>query len=318
LESTLQKNLVDLARFFLETGDFIALDDLYKRWVDYLNQDNVATFFLAEEVLETLHSQEFVSETLDALDRFGSTKQEEVRNYILDVGSPFADELINRLAEAESMTVRQYYMGCLQDMGGNAHEAILARMNDECWYLVRNLVIVLAQQQDPVLIRKLYAHIDYPHPRVHQEILKLMFTYNRPRAEHLLLEELQSQDVSTQLYAVQVADRSRDKAVQRQVLKILSDSALNAERLELKIHALQALAKIGDAGVVTFLEGLLNSGNLIHPRLFRRLKIETIKTLGHYPAKTAAPLLKKLAKSSGSEIADIATEQLRLLRRRAQ
>ena len=318
LESTLQKNLVDLARFFLETGDFIALDDLYKRWIDYLNQDNVATFFLAEEVLETLHSPDFVNETLDALERFGSAKQEEVRNYILDVGSPFADELINRLAEAESMTVRHYFMGCLKDMGCNAHEAILARMNDECWYLVRNLVIVLAQQQDPGLTKKLYAHIDYPHPRVHQEILKLMFSYNRPRAERLLLEELQSQDVSTQLYAAQVADRSRDKAVQRQLLKILSDSALNAQRLELKIHVLQALAKIGDAGVVSFLEGLLKSGNLIHPRLFRRLKIETVKTLGRYPAKAATPLLEKLAKNVGSEIADIATEQLRLLRRRSQ
>ncbi len=201
-------------------------------------------------------------------------------------------------------------------MGSDAHAAILARKNNECWYLVRNLVVVLAQQQDPGLTRKLYAHIDYPHPRVHQEILKLMFACNRPRAERLLLEELQSRDVSTQLCAAQVADRRRDKAVQRQLLNILNDSALNEQRLELKIAVLQALAKIGDSGTVALPEGLINSGNLLHPRCFRRLRIEVIKTLCQYPAKAAAPLLEQLTKTARGEVAEIATRQLRLLRRK--
>lgn len=317
LESTLQRNLVDLARFFLETGDFSALQDLHQRWIDYLNRDDVATFFLAEEVLETLHSNEFVSEALDALERFGSEKQEEVREYILTVGTPFAEELINRLAEAESMRVRRYYMDSLKAMGTRAHDAILECLNDERWFLVRNLIIILAQQQVPVLVKNLYPLIDYPHPRVHQEILKVMFAYNRPRAERQLLEELQSNNISTQLCAVQVADRSQAKVVQRQLLKILRDGTLNEEGLELKIHTLKALSKIGDAGVVAFLEALINSGNLLHPRYFLRLKLEAIKSLGHYPSKAASPLLEKLAKTTNSEIASIATEQLRFLRRRA-
>ena len=318
LESILQHNLVDLARFFLETGDFVALADLHQRWVDYLDRDEVAAFFLAEVVLQTLHSREFVVETLDALERFGNDKQEEVRKYILAVGAPFADELIDRLAANESMTVRRYYMDCLKDMGANAHEAILERLEDERWYLVRNLIIILAQQQDTNLIKKLYPLIDYPHPRVHQEILKLMFAYIPPRAERLILEELQSPNISTQLYAAQLADRSQNKTVQRQLMKILRDGALNEEGLELKIQVLKTLAKIGDAGVVPFLEGLINSGNLLHPRSFRRLKLEAIKSLGFYPAKSASPLLETLAKTGGSEISTIAAEQLRLLRRRAQ
>lgn len=317
LESTLQRNLVDLARFFLDTGDFSALGDLHQRWVDYLNRDELATFFLAEEVLENLHSREFVNETLDALDRFGSEKQEEVRNYILAVGTPFADELINRLAEIESMTVRRYYMDCLKDMGRDAHEAIIENITDERWYLVRNLILVVAQQQDPALIKKLYPLIDYPHPRVHQEVLKLMFAYNRPRAERQILEELMSNDISTQIYAVQIADRSQDKAVQRQLLKIMRDAPLAGEGFELKVQILRALAKIGDAGVVSFLENLIKSGNLRHPKLFRRLRLEAIKTLGRYPTSAASPLLETLARTANTEIATIATEQLRLLRRRA-
>jgi hypothetical protein len=317
METTLQRNLVDLARFFLETGDFIALGDLHQRWVDYLDRDELASFFLAEEVLGTLHSREFVTETLDSLERFGSDKQEEVRNYILTVGTPFADELINYLAESESMTVRRYYMNCLRDMGGDAHEAIFGYLDDERWYLVRNLVIVLAQQQNPTLVKKLYPLIDYPHPRVHQEILKLMFRYNRPRAERLLLEELQSRDIATQFYAAQIADRTRNKAVQRQMLKILHDGALNEKGLELKIQILRSLAKIGDAGVVAFLESLINSGNLLRPNLFRRLKHEAIKTLSQYPTQVASPILEELARSTNSEISSLATEQLRLLRRRA-
>ncbi len=318
LESILQRNLVDLARFFLETGDFSALHDLHQRWIDYLDRDEMATLFLAEEVLETLHSHEFIVETLDALERFGSDKQEEIFGYILAIGTPFADELISRLSETESMTVRRFYMDCLKEMGRDAHEAILERLNDERWYLVRNLIIVLAQQRDPALIKRLYPLIDYPHPRVHQEILKLMFTYNRPRAERLLLEELQSKSIQTQLYAVQISDRSQDKAVQRQLIKILREGTLNEEGFELKVQILQILAKIGDAGVVPFLDGFMNTGNLLHPKLFRRLKIEIVKTLSRYPAKTALPLLEKLSKTAGGEIALQATEQIRQLRRRAQ
>lgn len=318
LESVLQHNLVDLARFFLETGDFVALGDLHQRWLDYLDRDEMATFFLAEEVLENLHSREFVIETLDALERFGDDKQEEIRDYILAVGAPFADELISRLSETESMTMRHFYMDCLTDMGSNAHEAIFERLRDERWFLVRNLIIVLSRQQDPVIIRRIYPLIDYPHPRVHQEILKLMFTYNPPRAERHLLEELNAKDMQTQLYAVQIADRSQNKAVQRQLLKILRDSPLNEEKLELKSQVLQVLAKIGDAGVVSFLGGLMNSGNLLHPRLFRQFKLEIVKTLGRYPEQAAGPLLEELSRSGGGEIASQAVEQLRQLRRRAR
>lgn len=318
LESILQRNLVDLARFFLETGDFLALGDLHQRWLDYLDRDEMATFFLSEEVLESLHSREFVIETLDALERFGNEKQEEVRDYIMAVGAPFADELIARLSKAESMTVRRFYMDCLREMGRKANEAIFEHLKDDQWFLVRNLITVLSHQQDPAVIKKLYPLIDYPHPRVHQEILKLMFTYNRPRAERQLLDELLSKDLQTQLFAVQIADRSQDKAVQRQLLKILRDASWSEEGLDLRIQTLNALAKIGDAGVVSFLEKMLDSGNMLHPKLFKRLKLAIVKTLGKYPASAAAPLLEKLAKSAGGELASQSADQLRQLRRRTQ
>lgn len=317
LESTLQRNLVDLGRYFLETGDFSAMKDLHQRWLDYLNREDMATFFLAEEVLDSLHSEEFINETLDSLERYGQEKQDEIREYILSVGAPFADELVNRLADTESMTIRRFYMNCLTDIGRNAHDAIFRNMSDSRWYLVRNLVIILSRMEDPSIMKRLYPIIDYPHPRVHQEVLKLMFTYIRPRAERQLMEELLSDNIQTQIYAVQLADRSQEKEVHRTLTKLLCQNALSEEILELKTQILRLFAKIANPTTVPILEKLLQSGNILHPKLFRRLKLEIVKTLGHYPAESVSKLLEKIAHSGSSTLATTAVEQLRLVRRKS-
>ncbi len=314
LESTLQRNLVDLGRFFLETGDFVSLGDLHQRWLDYLDRGSISTIFLNEEVLNALHSEEFIRETLDALERYGEDKLEEIHEYILAVGAPFADELIKRLATTENMTLRRFYMDCLTDLGRHAHEAIFSHINDERWFLVRNLVIILSRMQDPSIMMRLYPIIDYPHPRVHQEVLKLMFTYNRPRAERQILTELRSNDILTQIHAVQVADRSQSAEVRKVVMQLLTQSALNNEILDLKIQILQMLAKTAEKGTVPILETLYNSGNILHPKLFRRLRLEIIKTLGRYPAPAVTPLLERIVKSGSKDLATAAAEQLRFLR----
>jgi len=311
LKQILERNLVDLGRFFLETGDFPALEDLYQRWHNLLDRSSTNISILNEELLASLHSDEFIAGTLTALELYGKEKQDEIRRYILTVGEPFVKALIENLAKAQSQTQRQFYLSCLEQLGANAHAEIFAALDDERWYLVRNLVGVLAKSRNPAVLKRIAPLLEHPHPQVRQRVLKLMFNFNRPSAERRLLTELQSTAISDQLFATRIAHLSHDKATQQELLRLLRQPSFKGEIFELKVEILKTLARRGDADTVTTLEKLLKAIDLRHPLLQRRFKLEIVKTLGHYPPASVRPLLEMLIRRGSKEMAATATEQFR-------
>lgn len=313
LKQTLERNLIDLARFFLETADFNALEDLYQRWHNILAESASNTTILNEELLASLHGDEFIDGTLAAIDVYGKEKQDEIRQYILAIGEPFAQKLIQRLALSESQSQRRFYLACLEQMGSHAHAEMFKALDDERWFLVRNLIGVLAKSRNPAVLKRLFPLLEHPHPQVRQRVLKLMLNFNRPRAERQLLVELQSTSTSELLFAVRIAHLGQDKAIQQQLLRLLQHPSFKADVFELKVEILKTLARRGDAEVVSTLEALLKAGDLRHPLQYRRFKLEIVKTLGQYPAARVRPLLEQLMKRGGKEIAALATEQLRSL-----
>jgi HEAT repeat protein len=313
LKQTLERNLIDLARFFLETGDFKALEDLYQRWHNILERSGSNATILNEELLTSLHGEEFIAGTLAAFDVYGKKKQDEIRQYILTVGEPFAHGLIQRLATSESQAQRQFFLACLEQMGSRAHPEIFKALDDERWYLVRNLIGILAKSRNPVALKRIFPLLEHPHPQVRQRVLKLMLNFNRPRAERQLLAELQSTSTSELLFAVRIAHLCHDQAIRQQLLRLLRHPSFKAEFFELKVEILKTLARTGDAEVVSTLEDLLKAADLRHPLQSRRFKLEIVKTLGQYPAARVRPLLERLIERGGKETATLATEQLRHL-----
>ena len=303
--AALARNLNDICIFFLHTGDYAQLLKILRR----LAADRMPAE-ARRDLLEFFARREFLEEVLDALQVWGKVKFEDVAALIGEIGTPFIAVLLDRLADAESMSLRRFMMDRLVEFGEAAGPAIIERLSDERWYFVRNLIGVIRQLELRSSLEKLRLLARHRDPRVCQEALKALLQFHDPGAESCIVRDLLSQQREVQLSAIRSAGKSGSAFLLGRLHALLAGPGLSGKEYEVKSAVVQALGESGNQLSLPVLEGVLASSNLFHPVLLGRLKLDIVASLGRYPAPASRPVLARLARGKG----DLARHAAQLLR----
>ena len=307
-ETTIQQNLLELSRFFLDIGDFSNLRKIYRNWGQYLYRAN-ATISVFDEKLLASHGQiSFLTEVLDATELWEEEKHQEIAAYIIEVGEPYSDLVIERLGLAPTWSERKYWMQILEGIGGNAKQMIVAALDDECWYLVRNLLIILGKDIDHQSMKIVQKLTNHPHPKVRTEAIRCLFFCNPATANRKLLQELQSDDPEVLLAALEIADRSQNLEVLELLHRDLNSEPANATELEIKQHIIQTLSRIGNRDSLPILRRILQKQGLRTSKRRKQLQIDTIHHLALFPDPAAEKLLNELTTGKHKQLALMALE----------
>jgi len=314
----MQQNLVDLAQYFLETGDFKGLSYLHQRLQHFQLQQPKLAAERTSQLHDLLNNAEFLQEVLNNLSRWGEKKQQEILDYIKLAGSSMAESLVERLANEEDKSLRRVYLTTLAGLGKAAHQAIYARLGDDRWFVIRNLLNILRLQNDPIDLEKISQFAKHPHLRVNQELLQLLFKFDRPQADSLLNNQLDSVDPQLRLHALQLAEQSKDPSITQKLIKLLNADKLTEASLPTKKQIIKSLAGSGTEESFLTLQKLLKPGLFFTSKRKLELQAEIIRNLDKFPPGKATPLLQKLTRSRYQQISQLAFERLRhLLRKQA-
>ncbi|OHB24908.1 MAG: hypothetical protein A2X84_03965 [Desulfuromonadaceae bacterium GWC2_58_13] len=296
---SLSRNLMDLLIYFLETGDYRALAQAHQRLLGFDRESSPFTLPIANEALVFFSSPAIIDEVLAGLDLWGKEKHEGIRALMRQVGAPFVEPLLDRLAEEQGLTMRRFYMACLGDLKHTASQAIQVRLHDRRWYVVRNLVVLLRQINDPEVLTSIGYLVGRSHPKVHLEVLKTYLHFKDPRADRYLVKELENSDMERKLNAVRLCGVSRSPEVIRELTRILDHRGKTEDIFELKRAVLKALAEIGSPAALPAIEDVINTRALWSPVLLNRLKVEAVRSLVHYRDQRAEELLRRIAGGKG-------------------
>jgi HEAT repeat protein len=181
------------------------------------------------------------------------------------------------------------------EFGPAAKEPVLARLEGRPWYYLRNLLIILRSLDDPEIIPHIRPLVMNKNPKVRQDALRTLLSYNDPMAERQILRDLDSSDKETRLVAINMAEKSHSPDVFRKLAAIVAKSGLSPLDFELKCAAVQSLKEIGHEEALPELVKVLGSANLIRAKALARLKLEIIRSLEGYPPKSVLPILEKIA-----------------------
>jgi len=236
----------------------------------------------------------FIEIVIDAAAQWGKHKHRDIAALVKDVGKPFVEPLLDRLAGEKERTLRQFFLDLLLDLGLMVKEPAIERLRDRRWYVVRNLIIILRELNDASVAKHLLHLLGHPHPRVRQELLQTLLRYNEPVADQLLLEEMDAPDIHRCVRAILMAGRSKSTAMIERLATILKPGILTKNRVELKKAAIQALAEIGDPSALPHLEKVLRSRYVLFPGRAKRLKQEIVYSLPKYPGEEARTLLQNV------------------------
>lgn len=303
----LVSNLSEMYFYLLQTGDY----DQLIRLIEQCDAQEVPAA-VRDSLRRNYTSRECLEEMLVGLTTWGKAKFDDITSLIRIIGEPFIEVLLDRLAEEESISLRRFLTDRVQEFGPLAKDAIIARLADKRWFVLRNLVIMLRMLDDITVLEHIRPLLHNSNHRVRQETLRTFLHYHDPAAERQVLYDMDSPDRETQLSAIYLAEKSRSNDVFKKLLAIVAKPGFSSIECELKSAAVHTLAEIGRADALPELAKVLASKSLLNTRPLTKLKIDIVRSLGHYPPAIAKPIMEKLTAGSG-EVARQAMVSLKLI-----
>ncbi len=296
-EIAVQRHLLELSRFFLDTGDFVSLRECYENWSAYLNSGRAGVDLFGEKLLAAHTQLTFLTEVLDGFELWDEEVHDALREYIVRVGEIYTDLVIERLGQAAHKDERLRWLGILEEIAPVAQEKIIHALEDERWYLIRNLLIALGKERNQATLKNSLKFCDYPHPQVRKEAIRNLFGCNPATANRYLLKELQAADPAAREAAVQLAELSRDHAILALLHKRLEHTPADDEDLELQKKVIATLSRMGQRESLPVLRRILFNQGLFAPRRVKQLQREVLLNLPRFPQQLAAKLLQELSRS---------------------
>lgn len=305
---TLAQNLAEMCSLLLQTGDYHQLHAFIRQTSD----PSLPVPFRAL-LAEWFSQNDFLDEILDGLTIWGKSRFQDIRLLIEEIGAPFIEPLLDKLAIEENMSLRRFIMDRLQEFGPSARKPILSRLKDNRWYYLRNLLIMLNSFGDPELAPHIRPLLKHNNSKVRQDALLSLLQYHDPVAVRQLVRDLGSANNEVKLAAISMAKKCHSTDVFRELLAIVSKSGLSPFDVEFKIAAINSLKEMGRAEALPVLVALLNSSNLLRAKALAKLKMEAVRSLESYPPQAVLPILVKIA-GGNDELARQAGELQRAIR----
>ena len=303
-------NLADMCGYFLQVGDYGQVLKLLRQAADSRLVPHVRM-----ALRDAFSRPEFLDEILSGLTVWGKPKYDQVTLLIRVIGRPFIDPLLDRLAVEENMSLRRFLMDRVLAFGDAARPALVARLADPRWYVLRNIIVMLrtlAPGQEADRLRPLLKNANQ---KVRHEVVISLLLAGDPLAQRQLLRDLDSGSRETQLAAIHLVGRAGTLEMARKLTDLLLLGGYLTDEYEFKAACVKGLAEIGRVEVLPELAKVLAARSLLANRNLNRLKVDIVRSLERYPAEAVLPLLVRLA--SGSDAMAVqAAETLKYVRSR--
>lgn len=293
----LMQALKDCCMFLISIGDFHAVSDIYETVTKKSGARGSDNDVKTNGILEVFADDDFIGNVLDGPAQWGKEKDFYIVELIKKVGYPFVEPLLERLASEEDRTIRYFYLDLLGELGAMVKEPAVKKLKDNRWFLVRNLIILLRNLNDPSVLPALHGLLEHPHPRVRHELMQTLIKFNDPVAERIILQEMDSPDTGRCLKAISLASMTQNILISKKLLEFLKQRGLGKTILQIKKASVHALGEIGDSSALPTLQDILKARTFFRHRAAMSLKLEIISSLKKYPAKDASPILRGLASS---------------------
>ncbi|GEM_PF-1107554 len=302
-------NLRNTVDFYLTTENFGKITELL--------QTIAATDPTAESahvaLVEHASSAAFIDAALDAVNRLGREKLEELATLILYLKEPFIVPLFARLNQEPNRSIRLVYLRLLKQIGPPCIGEAIRWLTDERWYVTRNMLFLLREIGDPTVLPEIRRYLTHNHAKVRQEALGACLLFRDDAAVGHLLRGFEAKEETEAIRAVTLAAQANDPQVIARLLETVQKSSLFDYRLELRRAAVRALAVHAPPEALPVFAQILASHDRLRASPHEQLKLEIVGSLGKYPTEPAAKLLRELVGNGSAKVAQVARLQLKKL-----
>jgi hypothetical protein len=301
--------LSDLTLLYLETGRFDNVLYIYNTIYSLMlkgsfkneTQSMIEYFF---------HSEKFISEFADAVRIWGRLKRDDTLKLARVMKNYVTVPLIDILCSEENSATRKFLIIIIGRLGKDALEEAVKRLDDERWYVVRNMIYLLRESGKEEYAENIAPLVHHNNIQVKTEALRTLLRFGIPEGPDHAITFLQSRDPKLKEEAIRLSGIFRIKAAQPFLVDILMKRDLLQARFQCRVAAIRALGRMGDPSVLEVFQKLFHSDSIIYKGAYDTFKKEILNSTIHFKLNDVKPFLQMALQSEDDEMRGIAEKIL--------
>jgi HEAT repeat protein len=223
------------------------------------------------------------------------------------------EPLVKYLGELKTIRARKYVIDALTVVGKKDIQVLSTGLNDQRWYVVRNIIYILRKIGDKRAIEYLLKTIRHGDVRVRKEVIKALGELGGREVIQTLRECLDDPDVQVRTAAAKAFAAIGSEASKKIILDKISGKEFREKDFEEKREFFEVLSHWRDEDVYDFLVKMLKARAFFNRAKRLESKAAAAFCLGLIGNKDALPLLHKIKGSSNKFLRDFSYAAIRKL-----
>jgi hypothetical protein len=242
--------LEDSVGYLIESGEADVAADVAEALSDASKDEKFSESHRAAmgKLLQSIARPASLAAVTSVLRRYKSDTPEYIacRRLLTVLGEAIIDPLLEVLAEENDMAARKALIEMISAVAKNYIPELGARLTDKRWYLVRNVVSIMATTHSPVVLTYLQRTLRHADARVRRETIRGLASIRTAMADSMLVAALDDEDSqNVEITCKYLGSLGTAAAVPALELIARAQSRGNHEQ-PARIAAVEALARIGD------------------------------------------------------------------------
>ncbi|GAC1429102.1 MAG: hypothetical protein NVSMB68_01250 [Thermoanaerobaculia bacterium] len=250
-----------------------------------------------------LGNTETVQALVDSLATAQPEKSQTIYGLIDALGVAATRNLLLALSEEENRSRRRRLFDMVCSLGPRIVPEVIDFLNDERWYVVRNMIVLLRTVNDRTSLPDIRRIAQHPDLRVRLEAIKSLLAFDTTVPLTLLEDAINHRDPKVAETAIALVGNYGIREAVGPLLHILSRRLVFGARRPLRIRAIKALGELADPSALPGMDHLFSTSILPWPsRAERRAAFET---LAAYPPEIRAPFVERGLRSRDAEVRSV-------------
>ncbi len=300
--------LKDAVKYSVAHGELSTLLNVMKKNQEVLqdptiNENDKKYLKILPQYLGTEEIVSLIAEILDSSIEVDEKAFEELTGF-LDKNA--IGPLIKYLGELKTIRARRFVIDALSIIGRKDIKTLARGLDDERWYVIRNIIYILRKIGDKRAVEYLLKTVRHGDIRVRKEVIKTLGELGGREVVQTLKEYLNDPDMQVRIASAKAFAAIGSEAAKKILFDYISDKTFKEKDFEEKKEIFEVLSRWKDDDVFEFLIKILKTKSFFSRAKITENKACSALCLGLLGNKDALPMLHKLADSNNNLLREFA------------
>ncbi len=232
-----------------------------------------------------------------------SRQEGEAGSYVLrSVGKAAVVPLINALVAEKRRMGRRRIVDVLVSIGEPVVPLAIRMLDDQRWYVVRNMVTILGGIGSPEAVRAVLRTSRDPDPRIRREAARALGRARGPDVEDRIRDLLADPDPSVCLMAIAAAALQRSPSMLQVLWDVYRRISIRSSRWNMKPAVLQAVGRTGLPEAAPLLASVARRRPFLYRRRWIAVQQAAVQALGDLGGEEPLATLEDLRDHPAPEL----------------